>query len=466
MQRLSIRRIHAKKLATGLLLVALGVLMPLFLDVQNFGVYPPLYAAIRSQQKYDVLVSSLRLVTLNSLRGWPHYLGSFFIAESIELAYRGQAVKLFKAAIACAVIPPVYWLIERLHHIRYDFGVPAVMLILVLTVLGRVDFNLVGLGKKSLMVVAFVASLQFFDVMPYLAALPVGRGESSMDIKLVSRFVGADDALQATSTLFFCILFFLGVLLFLLIRDENNLRAMNELQEQNERMRMETRIRALESRTHMEMQHLVHDLKSPLTSIQALVGVLQLKSRRDNRVQDLEYLEKIERSVERLSVMISEILYENQRLPLTTAALMDTVLAQISISEYAPMLRVQNDASEQLVCVNRIRFARALVNIIENAFYAVDPATGAIDLHIDVQRQDSAPQRVRFVVTDNGRGIPKEALLTIWERGYSTRNSHGLGLSFVRSVIERSGGSIDIQSEEHKGTTVTVLLPEGEDCHE
>lgn len=459
-----VERIHRRKLAVGLLMVLLGIAMPLMFNVRNFGVRDTLMRAITEQERLYVLFAALKLVLLNSLRGFPHYLGAFLIAESIEVTFNGRENKLFKAAVVCVIIPPVYLIIERLHGIRYDFGVPALVLITLLTFLGKADYNFVSPVKKSLMVVMLITAFQFLDVMPSLAGLPFGRGETSMDVKLISRFLESDGFLDVSAVFFFLLLLFVGVLLFMLIRDENHLRAVSEQKEQNERMLMETRMRVLENRTYMELQHLVHDLKSPLTSAQALVGLVKLGSERDGRTRELEYLGKIERSIERMSTMISEILYESHRTPVTTGELLSAVLAQISIAEYAELVTVENRAPDLVISVNKIRFVRALINLIENSFYAVERGTGVIRVEID--RPAGEPPLARFVIGDNGGGISPELLDLIWEKGFSTRSSHGLGLSFVQSVVTLSGGSIDIDSAVGRGTTMTILMPAGGDSNE
>ena len=192
--------------------------------------------------------------------------------------------------------------------------------------LAKIDFSFVGLMKKGLMVAFFITALQFLDMMPLLWNFPFGRGESSYDIKLVSKFLQADSFLQAMATIFFALFLFMSVLLLLLVVDENNIRRISEQKELNEHMLMETRMRILENRTYMELRHLVHDLKSPLTSMQALVGVVKLSAGRRGDQTEGEYLERIETMIDRMSSMISEILHEEQRSVVTTQELLDAVV--------------------------------------------------------------------------------------------------------------------------------------------
>lgn len=290
-------------------LVLLGVLMPALVTVENTGIYRTLMNGIYQGQEIYVLLAALKLVVLNAVRAYPHYMGVFFLVET----FRGMELRRRLLASIAAVgilIPGVYLLINRIYGIRYDFGIPALSMIAMIWVLAKIDFSFVGLMKKGLMVAFFITALQFLDMMPLLWNFPFGRGESSYDIKLVSKFLQADSFLQAMATIFFALFLFMSVLLLLLVVDENNIRRISEQKELNEHMLMETRMRILENRTYMELRHLVHDLKSPLTSMQALVGVVKLSAGRRGDQTEGEYLERIETMIDRMSSMISEILHE------------------------------------------------------------------------------------------------------------------------------------------------------------
>lgn len=70
-------------------------------------------------------------------------------------------------------------------------------------------------------------------------------------------------------------------------------------------------------------------------------------------------------------------------------------------------------------------------------------------------------------VRDNGRGIPKEKLQNLMdvglrsERGTNDEKGYGLGLQLVMEMVESINGTLNIESEENKGTTVKISIPIG-----
>jgi signal transduction histidine kinase len=71
----------------------------------------------------------------------------------------------------------------------------------------------------------------------------------------------------------------------------------------------------------------------------------------------------------------------------------------------------------------------------------------------------AANGRVSVAVQDNGHGIPTDVLSRVFEPHFSTRTSgSGLGLAISRRVIESWGGTIDVSSQEKKGTKVRIDL--------
>ncbi|MEW6675828.1 MAG: response regulator [Nitrospirota bacterium] len=96
-----------------------------------------------------------------------------------------------------------------------------------------------------------------------------------------------------------------------------------------------------------------------------------------------------------------------------------------------------------------------LTNIIFNSIDAM-PKGGKI-----VIETRALDKEVQVVVADTGVGIPREVRRRIFDPFFTTKGvvSDGLGLSIAYSIISRHGGRIDVESEEGKGTTVTINLP-------
>jgi len=118
------------------------------------------------------------------------------------------------------------------------------------------------------------------------------------------------------------------------------------LRERNEEISRQAFIAEMKNRTNQEVQYLVHDLKSPLTAIQTIVDVLKIERER-NHLPEMEYLERIEHSVERMDQMISEMLHEGSMVPISTETIVNIVLAQCSATEYASYLCVENSVPQK-----------------------------------------------------------------------------------------------------------------------
>ncbi len=106
------------------------------------------------------------------------------------------------------------------------------------------------------------------------------------------------------------------------------------------------------------------------------------------------------------------------------------------------------------VYVDKTLVSRALANIVENALHAM-PGTGRLTV-----TSDATDGVVTISVSDTGLGMDVEALQRVFEPYFSTKTTGtGLGLPIARRNVELSGGTIDVQSEKGRGTTVIVTLP-------
>ena len=214
------------------------------------------------------------------------------------------------------------------------------------------------------------------------------------------------------------------------------------------------------------LQRLDHELKNPLTAIQAALVNLDEESnqtaiksiktqtlRLSRLVADLRKLAELEtRLIERSPVNLTEILQEAvtivQEQPESTKRTLSLSLPQAPW----PLPNVEGD--EDLLIL-------ALVNLINNAVKFSQP--GAT---VEVRAFEDA-EMVIVEVADTGPGIPEEELPYVWQelyRGQGARGvpGSGLGLALVRAITDRHGGQVTIRSRLRQGTVVTMKLPVGD----
>jgi signal transduction histidine kinase len=108
------------------------------------------------------------------------------------------------------------------------------------------------------------------------------------------------------------------------------------------------------------------------------------------------------------------------------------------------------------------RLERVFANILANAV-KYSPEGGPVDVFVETEGAPLSSVTVR--VTDRGVGIPPEEIERVFERFYRASNvseripGTGIGLAGAKQIVERHGGSIELSSDQGKGTTVSVTLP-------
>ena len=162
-----------------------------------------------------------------------------------------------------------------------------------------------------------------------------------------------------------------------------------------------------------------------------------------------------------------EIAYtDRSRLPLEKEIFDANELIQESIADLQPLIE-QKNASVQthfstpapIVKADKAYLRLCLINLIENAIkYAAVPV---IDISTNIEGRD-----LTISVKDNGIGIATEHQKKIFERFYRITDGElhnskgfGLGLNFVKKVIDTHSGKIEVKSEPGKGSTFTIKIP-------
>ncbi|NJN17386.1 MAG: PAS domain S-box protein [Oscillochloris sp.] len=209
-----------------------------------------------------------------------------------------------------------------------------------------------------------------------------------------------------------------------------------------------------------------HDLRSPLA---ALLGQAQLMQRRvedSSPAQIARRAKLIADQTLRLNRMVGALLdlsriQSNQLTidvePLDLATLLSHVAADIQPGLRQHTLAITRASEGLWVAGDAVRLEQVFHNLIGNAVkYS---AGGAITVHLEVREN-----QVCVAVSDGGIGIPAEAVPHLFEQFYRVQNSGrsgmGIGLYTVREILNLHGGTITVESEEGRGSTFTVCLPQ------
>jgi len=234
--------------------------------------------------------------------------------------------------------------------------------------------------------------------------------------------------------------------------------------------------RASEQRTRRFISDASHELRTPLTSLRGFTDVLMRGAKDD--VETLQRsLKLMKNETERMSRLINDLLtlarldegYPLQIKPvdildMATEAVEQTRILAVDGRDVSLQLATQNEQLEVQADVDRLK--QVLLILFDNAIkYGRPGAGGWIVLAID--KQDST---IFLRVIDNGKGIPAEDMLLIFERFYRGRSSPisvdgtpiagaGLGLSIALAIVRAHRGDIAVQIDPGKSTTFTVMLP-------
>ena len=224
---------------------------------------------------------------------------------------------------------------------------------------------------------------------------------------------------------------------------------------------------AKEDLTHM----IVHDLRTPLTSIISGLQTMEAMGELDDIQQ--EFLDIGIRGGETLLGMINDLLdiskmedgsLQLERNEVCPQELADTALQQVEAlgKERSHRLAAAVGAGLPTLVGDAEKLRRALVNLLGNAI-KFTPDGGEITVSVGPADEGRALQ---FTVSDTGEGIPQEAFERIFEkfeqvetRKAGRKMSTGLGLTFCKMVAEAHGGRIWVESEPGKGSTFAFTIP-------
>lgn len=209
-----------------------------------------------------------------------------------------------------------------------------------------------------------------------------------------------------------------------------------------------------------------HEIRTPLTAIKGW-GETILSTGPSDQETLKKGMSVIIQETERLSGMVEELLdfsrMQNGKFKLIMekvdilAELGEAVLMFSNRAHRESLTLIYNEPeSLPTVMGDRNRLKQVFVNILDNAFKYSNPG-GVVTV-----TTESGDGFVKIMIADTGCGIPKDDLPRVKEKffkGNSTRRGSGIGLAVTDEIVCLHGGTLEIESEESKGTTVIITLP-------
>ncbi len=215
---------------------------------------------------------------------------------------------------------------------------------------------------------------------------------------------------------------------------------------------------------------IIHDIKNPLTNIRAYAELIEKK------------LSKVEGVSSSLLRGTSVIMNEVDRLVVMTTELLDFTKGNISLDkekvnfcEYLLELienvqgraeknniriSFESSAKEIFLLIDKLKMQRVFLNLINNAMEAIGE-NGTIQIILESKKDDF----VLWKIKDSGCGIPDTIANKIFEPFVSGKsNGTGLGMSIVKSFVEKHEGNISVKSKIGEGTEMIISLPKFENA--
>ncbi len=217
--------------------------------------------------------------------------------------------------------------------------------------------------------------------------------------------------------------------------------------------------------------NITHELKTPIATVGVAIEALLNFGALDNPKRTKEYLGISQQELNRLSILVDKVLntslFEKGDIPLKSEPINLKLLVQgvlnsmkLQFQNKEAIINFDSTGDDFVINGDKIHLTSVIYNLVDNAlkYSPLSPK-----LNINLKEKAGA---VIFQVKDNGLGIAKEFQDKIFDKFFRvpTGNAHnikghGLGLNYVKKVIEKHGGQIAVHSVHGQGTEFIISLP-------
>ena len=219
------------------------------------------------------------------------------------------------------------------------------------------------------------------------------------------------------------------------------------------------------------INNMTHEFKTPIATMNLVLDTLKSPIALNNPDKVMHYVKILKQENKRMLAQVENILQisrlekgnlQLEREPLDVHDLITNAIThvQVMLNERGGVIHTHFLADNSDISANESHLTNVFINVIENAI-KYSPEAPEIDIYTE-----NIKNRILIRIKDKGQGMSKQGAKYIFDKFYREHTGdlhnvkgHGLGLAYVKSIVEYHQGSIYVESEKGKGSTFFIKLP-------
>lgn len=219
------------------------------------------------------------------------------------------------------------------------------------------------------------------------------------------------------------------------------------------------------------INNMTHEFKTPIATINLALDAIKNPKVIEDKEKVVRYLAMIKEENKRMHAQVENVLriskLEKNELDISKDRLnlhdlIDDAITHVEliVEDRQGYIKTYFDAPKASVLANETHFTNVIVNILDNAI-KYSPKAPEIEVHTE-----NVGNNILLKIKDHGSGMSKAAAKRVFEKFYREHTGnihnvkgHGLGLAYVKRIVEDHQGHVSVESEKDKGSTFTIKLP-------
>jgi two-component system phosphate regulon sensor histidine kinase PhoR len=219
------------------------------------------------------------------------------------------------------------------------------------------------------------------------------------------------------------------------------------------------------------INNMTHEFKTPIATINLALDAIKNPKIIDDKEKVFKYLQMIRDENKRMHAQVENVLriskLEKKELDIEKESsnveevIIDAIEhVNLILEDREGQITTHFEASRTTVLMNDVHFTNVIVNVLENAI-KYSPDVPDIDVYTE-----NIKDMILIKVQDKGLGMSKVAQKRVFEKFYREHTGnihnvkgHGLGLAYVKRIVEDHNGQVYVESEKGKGSTFIIKLP-------